>query len=132
MADARELVVVVPIRCCAPENPLAPMAICREPARWERPGAAIGAAHFCDRHRDWTDVPIVDVAIVRRISICVEAVFNSTRAGRSASEAEAVTRLLEAVAAAGGVMSLVAVTSDVGRQAVPAPAGVKRRSGHVG
>jgi len=124
VADGRELVANVPIRCCAPSESFAPGGICGEPACWERPDAELGGAHFCDVHRGPTDVAIAGVAIVRRVHVVAEIVFNAARTGRAASEDEAVTRLLDAVRAAGGAVSLHAVTTDVGRQPIPVLAGV--------
>jgi len=119
--DARELVAAVPIRCGAPGNDRNPHGICGEAASWVRPCVAGVPAYFCDVHRRSGDMPIAVAAIVRRISIVVEVCFNGTAPGRLEAEGEALARLHDAVAAVGGALSLHSVTSDIGRQGIPAP-----------
>lgn len=120
MGDGRELVAAVPIRCCAPQENLA-RPTCGDPARWLRPGAGLTiVGYFCDVHRESTDVAIADAAVVRRISIFAEVVFNATIARSPAGEHEALARLREAVDAVGGVVSLHSVCASVGRQPMPA------------
>lgn len=77
-------------------------------------------------------MPIAGVALVRRVSVVAEIVFNATLAARSEAENEALTRAQEAIAAAGGAISLHSVSSEIGRQDIPAPPdGESRRRGRV-
>lgn len=81
------------------------------------------AAYFCDAHRSSGDVAIPADVVFRRVRVQVEVLMAGASILAGEAQAEAVARLKTAVNQAGGVFSLTAVQSSVGRYVTPAALG---------
>ena len=124
--------IVPPPRCQAPRSG-APSLTCGEPARWATPASRLFLeTYVCDRHRTPMDVEIPKTVIFRRVRVEVVVDFFGVSLHGGTAQAEAVSRLEEAVRAVGGVPNLLNVSSTIGRGAVtvtPSPASAKQGRG---
>jgi hypothetical protein len=81
-------------------------------------GSCVG--FFCELHRQPGDVPIAPPFIFRRVAVTLEVLFAGTSSNATLAQIEAVSRLEQAVQAAGGVINLHSARSTVGRYVAPA------------
>lgn len=96
---------------------------CGKPARWLRRGGPLFAdAYFCDAHRSPVDVELVGLAQFRRVTVSAVIYLAGVAPGRSESEHEALDQLEAAVAAVGGILHVLGVTSTIGQGASQAAA----------
>ena len=120
MEDLAAFTALPIARCFEPVENCEPRA-CAAPATWRRmdgPTRIIG--YYCDQHHQSGDEPIITPELVRRVSVTAQILFSGTSFHPSAAQLEAVARLERAVESIGGLLSLHAVTSAVGRHRAPA------------
>jgi hypothetical protein len=73
------------------------------------------ARFFCGHHRPPGSTPIADDAPFRRVSLTIEVLVSAAALTPAVAHREAMERVCCAVADAGGVFSLIEVTSVIGR-----------------
>ncbi len=119
--DVPQFVVRPPIRCFHRRDDPAGAA-CGAVATWLRVGkTGVETGFFCDNHREDDDTPIPAVPLCRRVSVTLEVLISGTSFAPALAQAEAVALLEGAVGSVGGVVSLHAVHSTIGRYG-PRPA----------
>lgn len=104
-----------PVRCyeCTSSSPL---QICGKPAGWKRPGSHLfNTSFFCDEHRCEGDVQLGAIGVVHRLRISGDALFTAASHDHSQARAEALGRLEDAVARAGGLLDLRGIHVSMGR-----------------
>lgn len=102
--------------------------VCGERARWKRPASSCFADEFfCDDHALPTDVAIVGEQVMRRVHLTIDVYLGATSISAPHAQAEALARLSDAVAAAGGLLDTQRVLSTIGRY--PAQAAVDGQNG---
>ncbi len=102
-----------PLRCCQRVGS-SPARICGELARWQRPGNYwFATEYFCDEHRAPTDTEIAGERIFRRVRVTCDVLFAAVDVNAPIAQTEALARLEQAVQAAGGVLDVERVISNV-------------------
>ena len=86
---------------------------------------------LCETHHRDGDVPIPADAVFRRHTILIEVHLAGASANDGVSRTEAVTRIESLLAPLGGLVTVVSITSQVGRLARPASL-APRRPGREG
>jgi hypothetical protein len=119
-----------PARCMTEVEPSAHQK-CGELATVIRRGGKWFADSFhCSKHREPTDLAIAGDYMVRRVRVTCDVLLAGVDDREGICKAEAAARLAAAVAAAGGVLDVKMVTSQIGRYSSPAGAsGVKTAPG---
>jgi hypothetical protein len=84
----------------------------------------------CDEHAEATDSPVAGDFVIRRARVTCDVLLAGVDERQGAAQVEAVARLAAAVAAAGGVLDVKMVTSQIGRY--PAYSGAPDAFGVVG
>ena len=106
--------VVAPLRCAHPLGSSS-HRVCETRAAWMRiPNHGAHALFFCDAHQRPGDRRIPPTFDVRRVSVRLEVVFTGTSCYTAFAHQEAYERLARAVEAAGGLVNLHEIRSDVG------------------
>lgn len=121
MGDVPRFVVAPTLRC---QEPLEPggWKVCGAPAVALRRGVGeMPAGYFCGEHARLGDQEIPPAYLFRRVSVTIDVLFAGASMLPGQAEHEAVERLRELVASAGGVINLHAASSAVGRYEAPAP-----------
>lgn len=119
MADLPTFVALGALRCFA-RGEMPDAWACGRRAGWVRyAGRATTQEFYCHLHFTEGDVPIAGLQLVRRVNITAQIIFCGTSFQAPLAQAEAIRQLEAAVERAGGVINLHAVTSQIGRWAVP-------------
>lgn len=132
-ADVPAVSIAPPLRCYyRGENSAS--SICGRPAAWSRPGNHwFSTEYFCDEHRGPSDLPAPAEHVFRRVRFNVDVLVAGAHLNAPVAHVEALERIGRAVAAAGGVMEINAVTSHVVRSCpLPAPRRTIDPSGNGG
>lgn len=118
MPEAPQFSIVPPVRCCQLLEDPSPH-YCGELAAVVRPGPTYWFDEFfCLAHGLSSDVAIAELQPFRRVHLVVDVYFAAVSVAPGLAHTEAVARLEQAVGDAGGVVSVQAVRSTVGRDGV--------------
>ncbi len=119
MSDVARFISCPPLRCGAtvpvPERP-----VCGRLAHWvaDPPSGPLPVFH-CAVHRGASDRLVELPVIVRRISLSAVVLFAGAGHTPAVARTDAVARLEEAVALAGGVLDVLNCTDALGRYEAP-------------
>lgn len=129
MSNEPHFKAVPPMRCQEPIGGR-PRLLCGELAQVMRAGTDVfHPGYFCADHAQHGDLPIPDAGIFRRVSVQVEVLFAAASWFDKEAKVEAVARLEDAVTRAGGLLSLSAVQTAIGRFGARRPAGEANGAG---
>lgn len=127
MPQAPPFAIVPPIRCCELVDGVR-RVFCSELAVVRRPGATYWFDEFfCLEHAAPSDVPIEREPTFRRVHLVCDVYFAGVSVQPAIAQTEAVARLEAAVREFGGLVTVQAARSTIGRGT--APHGVRRGNG---
>lgn len=119
----------LPTLRCAKRVEGRPGDVCAVAATHVRPGSVwFAATHFCAAHALPCDVPIAGQQVFRRVRVSCDVLFAAVDPNQSIAQAEALLQLELAVKAAGGLLNVDRIVSNVVRWA---PSGGQGRTGAV-
>ena len=115
MPDLPGFAVPMAPRCFHRDQPSDP-APCGAPAAWVRnSGNCFPAGYYCDQHRSPGDARIGAEMVIPRVSVIAEITIAGTDFAGPQAKSEALDRIAAAVAAAGGLLNLLDLSSTVAR-----------------
>lgn len=119
------------LRCCHVRE-TDPLVFCGHLAQWRGARLPTGAIGFyCDEHRASSDQAIAGEELFRRVCLTVQVFVAAATDRPYVAEGEALELLIQEARRFGGVVNLVAASSEVGRGVFQQPTG-KLRMARVG
>jgi hypothetical protein len=126
-SEAVRASLVTPWPRCANPHSASPGGVCGEIARYQgRVAGCDGLAFFCELHRPISAWAIEGEQLVRRVRLHLEVYIAAVDTAPGDGQTEAYDRLEGAIRRAGGITSVLAVTSETVKGTPPAASGGKR------